>query len=43
MLLGIAKKPKTIKLKAAEKIIPAVLAFIILIKSLTLVYLQRPL
>ena len=43
MLLGIAKKPKTIKLKAAETIVPAELALKILIKSVTLVYLHSPL
>ena len=43
MLLGIAKNPKTIKLRAAERIVPAVLALIIFKRSLKLVYLQRPL
>ena len=43
MLLGTAKNPKTIKLNAADKTVPAELALIMLIKSLTLVYLQRPL
>ena len=43
MLLGIEKKPNTIKLKAAVKIVPAVLAFKIFNKSLKLVYLQSPL
>ncbi len=43
MLLGIARKPKTIKLNAADSIVPAELAFIILIRSLKLVYLQSPL
>ena len=34
MLLGKAKKPKTIKLKAADSTVPAELALMILIKSL---------
>ena len=43
MLLGTAKNPKTIRLKAADNTVPAELALIILIKSLTLVYLHSPL
>tara|TARA_B100000902_G_C26495898_1_gene521548 strand:- start:252 stop:464 length:213 start_codon:yes stop_codon:yes gene_type:complete len=43
ILLGTAKKPKTIKLNAADNTVPAELALIKLIKSVTLVYLHRPL